>query len=107
MEVIPLRQNVNINIEGFTLSGCYYEGTNAYECGAVCAELAQGVTLRNCVIEGNRARHGGGAGLTVSGSTVHVADCIFTGNKAADAGAPPYVRHVVRPVLKPMTRFWL
>lgn len=77
----------NINIEGFTLSGCYYEGTNAYECGAVCVELAQGVTLRNCVIEGNRARHGGGAGLTVSGSTVHVADCIFTGNKAADAGA--------------------
>lgn len=77
----------NITIEGFTLSGCFYEGKNAYECGAVCVELARGVTLRHCIFEGNKAAQGGGAALTVSGSTVHVADCRFTGNKAADAGA--------------------
>jgi len=77
----------DILIEGFTLSGCFYDGTEASECGAVCVDLARGVELRHCIVEGNRSLHGGGAGLTVSGSTVHVADCVFTGNRAASDGA--------------------
>ncbi|MCM1036794.1 MAG: hypothetical protein NC406_05645 [Bacteroides sp.] len=76
-----------IVIEGFTLQSCFYDGDKAYESGAVCAELARGVELRHCIIEGNRTMAGGGAGLSVSGSAVHVADCIFTANRAGDAGA--------------------
>ncbi len=77
----------NILIEGFTLTGAYYEGSDPAECGAVCVNLAQGVTLRHCILSGNSARYDGGAALTVNGSTVHVADCIFTGNTAACSGA--------------------
>lgn len=76
-----------VTVEGFTLTGCYYAGTNAYEAGAVVAELTRGVTLRHCTIEGNVCVNGGGAGFTASGSDVHAVDCILRHNEAGDAGA--------------------
>lgn len=77
----------NIVIEGFTISGCFYEARNPQECGAVSVYLSRGVTLQHCILEGNRALYSGGAALNVLGSEVKVVDCIFKGNKAGTDGA--------------------
>lgn len=79
--------NGDVLIEGFTLTGCYYGGTNAYEPGAVCAVLSRGVTVRHCIIEDNKCRYGGAAGVSASGSQVHLVDNVLRRNVAGDAGA--------------------
>ena len=75
----------NILIEGFTLTGCYYEGTDPAESGAVCVNLARGVELRHCIIEDNGALYGG-AGISVCGSRIKITDCIITDNSAGQCG---------------------
>lgn len=77
----------DILIQGFTLKGCYYSGTNAYEAGAICADCTQSVTLRNCTFTGNECVNGGGAAFSNSGSKSYLKDCIIENNKTGDAGA--------------------
>lgn len=75
-----------IYIQGFNLSNCYYTGNNAYEAGAICSELCTNVTVADCVIDKNTVTQKGAAGITNSGSTMHIVDCEFTNNTANEQG---------------------
>lgn len=77
----------NILIQGFNISGCYYSGENTYESGAICANLTHNVTIRNCIIQGNKCVQGVAAGFSNSGSVVHLIDCVLQDNESHDGGA--------------------
>ncbi len=72
-------------IEGFVLTGAYYNGTKLTELGAINVDMTHLVTVRNCIFRGNRSVNAGAA-FSNSGSQTHFIDCIFEDNEGQSAG---------------------
>lgn len=80
-----IKEDRSITIQGFTLTGAYYDGTKTTELGAINVDMTQTVTIKNCVFKGNKCVNAGGA-FSNSGSKTHFIDCIFEENEGKDAG---------------------
>ncbi|MGN0231499.1 MAG: hypothetical protein ACI4A8_04720 [Muribaculaceae bacterium] len=77
----------NVVIKGLNITGCFFSGDNGSLPGAIRVELTNGVTISNCIISANGSAAQGPAGVMVSGSDVHLVDCILTDNHALSDGA--------------------
>lgn len=80
-----LQADRSILIEGFTLTGAYYNGSKGNELGALNVDMTQTVTVRHCVFTGNKCVNAGAAAAN-SGSRTRFIDCVFSDNEGKDAG---------------------
>ncbi len=84
----------NATLDGFTVTGGYTdsEDSRRFAEGAGIFCKYDSPILRNCVIAGNSARHGGG-GIHLSDAFADIRRCWFEGNTAeGDGGAMSFVR---------------
>jgi len=80
---------------GLTLTQCTFDNNSSQQGGAVFC-IGQGasasVTANQCLFKNNIAAQGGALCMTTNNPqtvTVNLSDCVFTGNKATDAGNSP------------------
>ena len=74
----------NVLLEGFIVTGGY--GWDAGDGGGVSAAGVPSVTIRNCIIRGNRGRDDGGGG--VAGHNLIIIDSIIVDNQIVSDAAP-------------------
>ncbi|MCK4371732.1 MAG: right-handed parallel beta-helix repeat-containing protein, partial [candidate division Zixibacteria bacterium] len=75
----------NLNIDNCTFTG----NNNSWKGGGIYARNNSVITLTNSTFEGNTADYG--AGIFLEGTAANLAQCLFDGNIASNAGGGVYV----------------